>query len=221
MKALLEGQRDHGPEIRAMAGDPNWRLERIRNLVHLLDTAFEIPGTRWRVGLDAIIGLIPGVGDLVTTGLSVWILYEARELGVRKRTRARMVWNVVADFVVGAVPLAGDVFDAAWKANVRNLKLIDRDLARPDRATTRKSLNMGERMKPQVATAAIIAIVSAIASFASGAFWGVILAIVAVIAGALGMLIAVSPKRRGGILSIVAIVLGAIALVRAILVAVF
>jgi Domain of unknown function (DUF4112) len=117
-------------DVRARSFDAGWRLNRLRQVARLLDTAFEIPGTGWRFGLDSIVGLIPGVGDLVTTALSAWIVREARMLGVRRRTLVRMVWNVVIDFTVGAVPLAGDVFDVVWKANRKNLELIERDLAR-------------------------------------------------------------------------------------------
>lgn len=113
------------------AADP--RLRRLRDLVRLLDSAVQIPGTDWRIGLDGIIGLIPGLGDVVTTVMSAWIIREARLLGVRKHTRVRMGWNLALDFVVGALPLAGDLFDMAWKANVRNLRLIERDLAKQAR----------------------------------------------------------------------------------------
>jgi Domain of unknown function (DUF4112) len=105
------------------------RLRRLRSLVNLLDTAFEIPGTRWRFGIDGIIGLVPGAGDLLTTALSAWIIHEARSLGARRRTLARMAGNVAIDFLVGAVPVLGDFFDVAWKANAKNLALLERDLA--------------------------------------------------------------------------------------------
>jgi Domain of unknown function (DUF4112) len=240
------------PEPGHPLADETQRLRRLRAVVRLLDSAFEIPGTRFRIGLDAIVGLVPGLGDLVTTAASVWILNEARLLGVTRRTRIRMGWNIAIDFLVGAVPLAGDFFDAAWRANVKNLALIERDLSRRSGRETARSLRSsaplmplvsepgpdgwptesdtlaqerptrgGARMKPTIATAAIVAICAAIASFMSGAFWGLILAIVAVVAGGLGMLIAVSPRRRGGILSLASIGLGVIALVKAVLVAVF
>jgi Domain of unknown function (DUF4112) len=115
--------------------DTNERLRRLRALARLLDSAYEIPGTKWRFGIDALIGLVPAVGDLITTAIAVWVLKEAKTLGVRRRTRARMAWNVVIDFVGGAVPLVGDVFDVAWKANLKNLELIERDLERQGRTT--------------------------------------------------------------------------------------
>ena len=106
------------------------RLQRLRRLTNLLDNAFLIPGTNWRIGLDPIIGLIPGAGDLVTTALSVYIVVEAHQLGARPGTMARMVLNVAIDFLGGAIPLVGDVFDAAWKCNVRNLSLLEAEIAR-------------------------------------------------------------------------------------------
>lgn len=103
-------------------------LRRIRTLALLMDSAWEIPGTNFRVGLDAVIGLAPGVGDAITTLIACYIVLEARRLGVRKRTIARMVGNVGIDAVVGAIPLLGDVFDATFKANAKNLRLLELDL---------------------------------------------------------------------------------------------
>jgi hypothetical protein len=106
------------------------RLQRLRRLTKLLDSAFLIPGTNWRIGLDPIIGLIPGAGDLVTAALSVYIVVEAHQLGARRGTMARMVLNVAIDFLGGAIPLVGDIFDAAWKCNLRNLSLLEKEIAR-------------------------------------------------------------------------------------------
>ena len=98
---------------------------RLRRLTKLLDTAFTIPGTRWRIGLDAIIGLIPGAGDVITTALALYIVVEAYRMGVRGGTLARMLMNVAIDFLIGSIPLVGDIFDTAWKCNLRNLRLLD------------------------------------------------------------------------------------------------
>lgn len=103
-------------------------LRRLRRLANLLDTAFTIPGTRWRIGLDAIIGLVPGVGDLVTSAFALYIVVEAHRLGVRGGTLARMLANVAIDFLIGSIPLLGDIFDTAWKCNVRNLQLLEREM---------------------------------------------------------------------------------------------
>lgn len=100
------------------------RIERLERLARSLDTAIVVPGTNIRFGADAIIGLMPGIGDTITTALSAWIVYEAHKLGVPRRLLARMIANVALDGVVGAVPLAGDVFDVMWRANQRNVRLL-------------------------------------------------------------------------------------------------
>jgi hypothetical protein len=107
------------------------RVERLHGLARMLDSAFVVPGTNFRFGLDAIIGLIPGVGDLIGAGLSGFILVEAARIGIPKSVMLRMGWNVAVETVVGAVPFAGDLFDAAYKANNRNIRLLDRYLAQP------------------------------------------------------------------------------------------
>jgi len=100
------------------------RIARIDALATLLDTAIVIPGTQIRFGLDAVIGLIPGIGDVITTIMALFIVSEARALGAPPLVIARMIANVALDGVVGAVPLAGDVFDAAFRANRRNMALL-------------------------------------------------------------------------------------------------
>lgn len=104
------------------------RIDRLEWLARLLDTAIVVPGTNIRFGADAIIGLVPGIGDTITTALSAWIVYEAHKLGVPRRLLARMIANVALDGVVGAVPLAGDVFDVMWRANQRNIRLLRQHL---------------------------------------------------------------------------------------------
>ena len=114
------------------------RLERIRRLVRLLDEAFRIPGTNYRVGLDGLIGLVPVAGDLITGGLALWIIREAAEMGVPRRTIMRMLWNVGVDVTAGFVPAVGDLFDVAWKANVKNLALLEKHLAREEQRLGRR-----------------------------------------------------------------------------------
>jgi hypothetical protein len=99
-------------------------LARLDFIATLLDSAFLIPGTNVRFGLDGVVGLFPGIGDAITTAVSAWIVYEAKQLGVPKHMLARMIGNVALDGLVGAVPLVGDVFDVMWKANRRNIKLL-------------------------------------------------------------------------------------------------
>src|SRR5262245_42843832 len=100
------------------------RIARIDALATLLDTALVIPGTGVRFGLDALIGLFPGVGDLITTTLSLFIVHEAYQLGAPGHVIARMLGNVALDGVFGAVPVVGDAFDVLWRANRRNMRLL-------------------------------------------------------------------------------------------------
>src|SRR5262249_6136935 len=95
-----------------------------RRLATLLDTALVIPGTGVRFGLDALIGLFPVVGDIITTALSLFIVHEAYQLGAPGHVIARMLGNVALDGVFGAVPLVGDAFDVLWRANRRNVRLL-------------------------------------------------------------------------------------------------
>ncbi|MGH7482404.1 MAG: DUF4112 domain-containing protein [Longimicrobiales bacterium] len=110
------------------------RLRGLRRLARLLDRQFRIPGTRIRLGLDPLIGLLPGIGDVATGALSGWIVIAAARLGAPAPVLARMLFNLLTDVVLGAVPLLGDLFDVAWKANARNLDLLERHLADPRRA---------------------------------------------------------------------------------------
>ncbi|MEC7765175.1 MAG: DUF4112 domain-containing protein [Pseudomonadota bacterium] len=99
-------------------------LERVDRLARLLDTRYGIPGTKLRFGLDSLIGLIPGVGDTVMLLPSIWIISVAWKHDVPKRTIARMIWNSGVDFVVGSVPVAGDVFDLFYKSHRKNAALL-------------------------------------------------------------------------------------------------
>lgn len=96
-----------------------------RDLTWLLDNSIQLPGGL-KIGLDGLIGLIPGVGDVVGGGLSTWILYQAYKQGVPKTVLARMVVNIFIDTVIGFIPLIGDLFDFIWKANAKNATLLAR-----------------------------------------------------------------------------------------------
>jgi hypothetical protein len=113
------------------------RLRRVRELSHLLDSAVAVPGTRFRVGLDPLLGLLPVVGDAPTTLLSAYVVAEAAALGAPRATVARMVGNLVVDAVVGSVPVVGDLFDAAWRANERNVRLLEARVDDPGGAGAR------------------------------------------------------------------------------------
>ena len=107
------------------ATDPAARLARIRRLAWMIDGVFSIPGTRFRFGLNSLIGLLPVGGDAVLGGLSLYIIYEAARLGLPPHKLARMAANVGAEVLGGSVPLVGDLFDMALKANLRNLWIIE------------------------------------------------------------------------------------------------
>ena len=102
------------------------RFARIEALARLMDVAFVIPGTKVRYGIDGLIGLIPIVGDLLTTAMSLWLVREARALGAPRYLVARMLGNVALDGVVGIVPFVGDAFDVMFRANMRNIRILRR-----------------------------------------------------------------------------------------------
>jgi hypothetical protein len=106
-------------------------LERLRDLSRLLDSAIGIPGTRYSFGLDAIIGLVPGIGDAISAIFSIYIIFQAARLGVPKSTLARMIGNVGVDTIIGEIPLLGDLFDVGFKSNIRNLSLIEQHVRQP------------------------------------------------------------------------------------------
>jgi Domain of unknown function (DUF4112) len=105
------------------------RFKRVRVLSRLLDEQFRIPGTTYRVGLDGLLGFIPGIGDAAGALLSTYILYEAIRLGTPKALLFRMIANIGIDTVGGAIPIVGDIFDMAWKANKKNAALLHAYLA--------------------------------------------------------------------------------------------
>ena len=136
--------------------------ERLRQLAWLLDSSIPIPGTRFSVGLDALIGLLPFLGDLVGVLLSTYVLGEAARLGAPKSVLMRMSFNVGLEGLVGIVPLAGDAFDAVFKANQRNVRLLEAWLEEP-RRTARSSRLLGAAI---VAGAALLVFALAFASIA-------------------------------------------------------
>jgi Domain of unknown function (DUF4112) len=108
------------------------RIARLDALATLLDTAFILPGTNVRFGFDALIGLLPGIGDAITTAISLYIVHEARQLGAPLHVIMRMLANVALDGFFGAVPVVGDAFDVMWRANRRNVRLLREWLAREE-----------------------------------------------------------------------------------------
>lgn len=100
------------------------RVARLEAIAQLLDVAFVVPGTKIRYGIDGLIGLIPVLGDVITTAISLWLVREARALGAPWHITARMLGNVAIDGAVGIVPFVGDAFDVMFRANVRNIKML-------------------------------------------------------------------------------------------------
>ena len=110
--------------------DARARLLRLQRLAWVIDGAFHLPGTRFRFGLNSLVGLIPVGGDAVLGAISLYIIYEAAQLGVPKHKLARMLGNVAIEVAGGSVPILGDLFDMALKANLRNLAIIEGHVAR-------------------------------------------------------------------------------------------
>lgn len=106
-------------------------LQRLERLAWWLDDGLPLPGTSWRIGWDAIIGLVPGIGDAIGLGLSGLIVLQAARAGVSRASLFRMVLNLAVDAAAGVIPLAGDIFDAGWKANRRNIELFRRAVEDP------------------------------------------------------------------------------------------
>lgn len=100
------------------------RVKRLESIASVMDTAFFVPGTGIRFGFDGLIGLVPGIGDFATTALSLYLVHEAWQLGAPRHLIGRMLANVALDGVIGAVPIAGDVFDVMWRANRRNMRML-------------------------------------------------------------------------------------------------
>lgn len=99
-------------------------LQKLDQLADLMDNKFVLPGTNIRIGLDSIIGVIPGIGDTLTLAVSGYIIHKARQAGVNPLILSQMIWNVGIDWAIGIVPFVGDAFDIGWKANRRNVDLL-------------------------------------------------------------------------------------------------
>ena len=111
------------------------KLLRLKRLSHKLDEAFTVPGTERKIGIDPIIGLIPGGGDLIGGVLSIYIMYAGIGMGVSRAVIIRMFGNVALEFVIGCIPIIGDLFDATWKSNQRNVELIENSVIGEEKNT--------------------------------------------------------------------------------------
>ena len=121
------------PFEKQLAPPSRSQVHELERLGQVLDSAFAIPGTPFRIGLDGILGFIPGVGDTMGAAFSTYIIFKAARLGAPTRVLLRMAGNVALETVVGVVPIAGDIFDIAWKANIKNLAWLRTHLAAPER----------------------------------------------------------------------------------------
>ena len=137
------------------------RLERVERLATLLDNAIPIPGTRFRIGLDPLLGLVPGLGDALGALASAWILVEAARLGASRTVLVRMLYNVAVDTLIGAVPGAGDLFDFVWKSDAKNVALLRRHLEQPD-VVHRASRRLLLAVLVLLAGAAVVSVAAAI-----------------------------------------------------------
>ena len=141
------------------------RLARLRRLSRLLDSAIEIPGTNLKVGLDPLLGLLPVVGDAPATAASAYVVAEAAALGAPRATLARMCLYLLVDAVFGSVPLVGDAFDVLWRANDRNVRLLEARLVDP-RGDTRD-----RRVVVALGTAVFVAVLAVGAAAAVTVWW--------------------------------------------------
>ena len=103
-------------------------IRRMQIVAHVLDEGIRVPGVDYRIGVDPLIGLLPGAGDVLTGGFSLYIVLEATRLGVSPTTLLKMIANITVDVAGGTIPFVGDIFDAVWKANKRNFELVLDDL---------------------------------------------------------------------------------------------
>jgi Domain of unknown function (DUF4112) len=155
----VAAEKIHIPEV----VEPDERLPRdlvaLRRFARIMDEAFEVPGTRIRFGADALLGLIPGVGDVIGGVLSTWIVFGALRHRVPLPVIARMVLNIVIDLFFGAVPVAGDVFDFLFEENMKNMRLLEkhRDRTRPPRSGGEIALIFGLILLFVIAVAVAIA----------------------------------------------------------------
>lgn len=138
---------DVPPKFRAGA-EP--RLRRLRALAWFLDRAFAL-GKNRRFGFEPLIGLIPAIGDWIGGIFSLYILYEAARLGIPWRVLGRMAWNVALEVIIGTIPIAGDIFDFVWQANMRNVQLVEANF-RP----TLPTRPVGKIVVPLIIAAALL-----------------------------------------------------------------
>ena len=139
------------------------RVETLRKLARVMDTAVRIPGTRVRFGLDAVLGLLPGAGDVASGAVSLYSILVAARLGAPRSVLVRMATNIVIDSAIGTIPLLGDLFDVGWKANTRNVALLDRYTLAPQRTQASSRVFAGALVIALILVLAAIATVLVLA----------------------------------------------------------
>jgi hypothetical protein len=161
------------PARQGMFGnDTGSRIKRVQVLAKLLDNSISIPGTRWKFGFDAIIGLVPVIGDFMGAILSGYIVLEAARSEIPQVTLVRMLVNVGIDALLGAVPGIGDVFDAVWKANIKNVALLEHHLVVPGAAAHEKRKATATIVLAVIVLLLILAAGLALGIFVARLLWG-------------------------------------------------
>lgn len=161
--------------VRVVSGDP--RVARATALARVLDSAFRIPGTRIRIGLDPLIGFIPGIGDAIGLAIGGYFVWAAWRIGAPPVVLGRMLGNAGLDALVGAVPLLGDLFDVAFRAHQRNARLLEAYADAPGRTTSR------ERRKLWVLVAALVALVLVVLASLVLGLWALARLLAAAVSG--------------------------------------
>jgi hypothetical protein len=141
------------------------RIDDLDALASWMDSAFPIPGTKFRIGFDALLGLLPGIGDALSGLIALYVLTRAHRDGVSRATLARMGVNVAVDAAIGAIPLAGDLFDVAFKANRRNVDLLRARLAAAPTARTSHRRADGVFLAAIIAALAVMAVAGGVATY--------------------------------------------------------
>jgi len=123
---------EHGERIEVSVEEEPPGMERVRAIADLLDEAIELPVINYKIGLDPILGVLPVGGDAVSAAISLYIVAEGAQMGASRDTIMRMLFNVGVDAVVGSIPVLGTLFDSVWKANVRNVEMLEDELGTDD-----------------------------------------------------------------------------------------
>lgn len=130
-KPMVIDAASHTVSVTPVETDPHQdRVAQLELLATAMDDLVQIPGTNIRVGLDSLLGLLPGVGDAIGLAANAYLIYQAKQMGIRKRAFAKMGFVTLVDATIGAIPIFGDVFDVYWKSNRRSLKILRAELAR-------------------------------------------------------------------------------------------